>query len=171
MLSPLTVPSVVFALGAYLTVARVGLVDTEAGIIIAHTVLIFPVVYLVTSSTYSSIDPGLSLAAASLGASPSRIFRTILFPLLLPGLAIGALLAMLLSFDESVASIFLSDIQVKTLPRRLWEGIRFNTSPEPAAVSVIMLGLTCVVVIVGVMVVLGRRKRALLLQATAESVP
>lgn len=169
MLSPLTVPSVVFALGAYLTFARVGLVDTEAGIIITHTVLIFPVVYLVASSTYSSIDPGLSLAAASLGANPSRIFRTIVFPLLLPGLAIGALLAMLLSFDESVASIFLSDLQVKTLPRRLWEGIRFNTSPEPAAVSVIMLGVTCVVVIVGLVVVLGRRRRALLLQASSES--
>ena len=57
--SPLSVPAVVFALGAYLTFARVGLVDTEAGIIIAHTVLIFPVVYLVASATYSSIDPGL----------------------------------------------------------------------------------------------------------------
>ncbi len=130
VLSPLTVPSVVFALGAYLTFARVGLVDTEAGIILAHTVLIFPVVYLVASATYSSIDPWLSLAAASLGANPWRIFHTVIFPLLLPGLAIGALLAMLLSFDKSVASIFLSNLSVKTLPRKLWEGIRFNTSPE-----------------------------------------
>ncbi|WP_292178951.1 ABC transporter permease subunit [Mesorhizobium sp.] len=162
VLSPLTVPSVVFALGAYLTFARVGLVDTEAGIVIAHTVLIFPVVYLVASATYSSIDPWLSLAAASLGANPWRIFRTVVFPLLLPGLAIGALLAMLLSFDESVASIFLSDLSVKTLPRKLWEGIRFNTSPESAAVSVMLLGVTCVVVITGMAVVLGRRKNALL---------
>jgi putative spermidine/putrescine transport system permease protein len=162
VLSPLTVPSVVFALGAYLTFARVGLVDTEAGIIIAHTVLIFPVVYLVASATYSSIDPWLSLAAASLGASPWRIFGSIVFPLLLPGLAIGALLAMLLSFDESVASIFLSDLAVKTLPRKLWEGIRFNTSPESAAVSVVLLGVTCVVVIAGMAIVLGRRKNTLL---------
>ena len=168
MLSPLTVPSVVFALGAYVTFAHVGLVDTEAGITIAHTVLIFPVVYLVASATYSSIDPGLSLAAASLGAGPWRVFRTIVFPLLLPGLAIGALLAMLLSFDESVATIFLSGLSVKTLPRKLWEGIRFNTSPESAAVSVMLLGVTCVVVIVGMAVVLGRRKNALLkLQARA----
>jgi putative spermidine/putrescine transport system permease protein len=158
VLSPLTIPSVVFALGAYLTFARVGLVDTEAGIIIAHTVLIFPVVYLVASATYSSIDPWLSLAAASLGASPWRIFRTVVFPLLLPGLAIGALLAMLLSFDESVASIFLSDLSVKTLPRKLWEGIRFNTSPESPAVSVTLLGVTCVVIIAGMAVVLGRRR-------------
>jgi len=158
VLSPLTVPSVVFALGAYLTFARVGLVDTETGIAIAHTVLIFPVVYLVASATYSSIDRWLSLAAASLGASPWRVFRTIVFPLLLPGLAIGALLAMLLSFDESVASIFLSDLSVTTLPRKLWEGIRFNTSPESAAVSVMLLSVTCVVIIVGIAVVLGRRK-------------
>lgn len=162
VLSPLSVPAVVFALGAYLTFARVGLVDTEAGIIIAHAVLIFPVVYLVASATYSSIDPGLSLAAASLGANPWRIFSTIVFPLLLPGLAIGALLAMLLSFDKSVASIFLSDLSVKTLPRKLWEGIRFNTSPEAAAVSAMLLGVTCLVVVVGMIVIVGRRRAALL---------
>ncbi|PYE31886.1 putative spermidine/putrescine transport system permease protein [Rhizobium sp. PP-WC-1G-195] len=156
--SPLSVPAVVFALGAYLTFARVGLVDTEAGIIIAHTVLIFPVVYLVASATYSSIDPSLSFAAASLGANPWHTFRTIVFPLLLPGLAIGGLLAMLLSFDESVASIFLSDLSVKTLPRKLWEGIRFNTSPESAAVSALLLGVTCTVIMVGMAFVLGRRR-------------
>jgi len=158
MLSPLSVPSVVFALGAYLTFSHVGLVDTEPGIIIAHTVLIFPVVYLVASAAYSSIDSRLSLAAASLGASPGRIFRTIVFPLLLPALAIGALLSMLLSFDESVASIFLSDLQVTTLPKKLWEGIRFNTSPESAAVSAILLGVTCAVVVASVVVVLWRRR-------------
>jgi len=156
--SPLSVPSVVFALGAYLAFARVGLVDTETGIIIAHTVLIFPVVFLIASATYSSIDPGLSLAAASLGANPWRVFRTIVFPLLLPGLAIGALIAMLLSFDESVASIFLSDLSVKTLPRKLWEGIRFNTSPESAAVSAVLLGVTCTVIIAGMVVVLWRKR-------------
>ena len=171
LLSPLTAPSVVFALGAYLAFARVGLVDTETGIIIAHTVLIFPIVYLVASATYSSIDPWLSLAAASLGANPWRIFRTIVFPLLLPGLGVGALLAMLLSFDESVASIFLSNLSVKTLPRKLWEGIRFNTSPESAAVSIVLLGVTCAVVVVGMVVVLGRRKNALLpVQARPEPV-
>jgi putative spermidine/putrescine transport system permease protein len=171
LMSPLTVPSVVFALGAYLAFSRVGLVDTETGIIIAHTVLIFPIVYQVTSATFSSIDPWLSLAAASLGANAWRVFRTIVFPLLLPGLAIGALLAMLLSFDESVSSIFLSNLSVKTLPRKLWEGIRFNTSPESAAVSVVLLGVTCAVVIVGMLIVLGRRKNAMLpVQARPEPV-
>jgi putative spermidine/putrescine transport system permease protein len=171
VLSPMTVPAVVYALGAYLTFARVGLVDTETGIIIAHTVLIFPVVYLVASATYSSIDPWLSRAAASLGANPWRIFCTIIFPLLRPALAIGALLAMLLSFDESVASIFLSNLRVTTLPRKLWDGIRFDSSPEPAAVSVVLLGVTCAVVVVGMVVVLGRRKNALLpVQARPEPV-
>jgi len=169
LMSPLTVPSVVFALGAYLTFSHVGLVDTETGIIIAHTVLIFPIVYQVTSATYSSIDPWLSLAAASLGANPWRIFQTIVFPLLLPGLGIGALLAMLLSFDESVASIFLSNLSVKTLPRMLWEAIRFNLSPESGAVSVVLLGVTCAVVVVGMVVVLRRRKKVL--RVVPEAVP
>ncbi|KQU85467.1 hypothetical protein ASD00_32805 [Ensifer sp. Root31] len=166
--SPLTVPSVVFALGAYLMFARVGLVDTEAGIIIAHTVLIFPVVYLIASATFSSIDPWLSFAAATLGANPWRIFRTVVFPLLLPGLAIGALLAMLLSFDESVASIFLSNLEVKTLPRKLWEGIRFNTSPESAAVSAMLLCVTFLAITIGIAAVFGRRRGVQLVRTRPE---
>ena len=65
---------------------------------------------------------------------------------------------MLLSFDELVASIFLSDLSVKTLPRKLWEGIRFNTSPKFAAVSAMLLGVTCIVIISGMAVVHWRRK-------------
>ncbi|KRS17255.1 ABC transporter permease subunit [Roseovarius indicus] len=160
MLSPMTVPAVVFALGAYLSFSRVGLIDTELGIILAHTVLGFPLVYLVASATFSSIDPGLARAAASLGANPFRVFRTVIFPLLLPGLSVGALLAMLHSFDESIASIFLSNLSVKTLPRMLWEGIRFNTSPESAAVSAMLLTATCLVILVGILVILGRSKRS-----------
>ncbi|WP_064713502.1 ABC transporter permease subunit [Rhizobium bangladeshense] len=156
--SPMTVPAVVFALGAYLLFARVGLVDTEAGIIIAHTVLIFPVVYLIASATFSSIDESLSFAAATLGANSWRVFRTIVFPLLLPGLAIGALLALLLSFDESVSSIFLSNLSVKTLPRKLWEGIRFNTSPESAAVSAMLLTITCTVIAILIALLFGRKR-------------
>jgi putative spermidine/putrescine transport system permease protein len=162
LLSPLTVPSVVFALGAYLAFSRVGLVDTELGIIIAHTVLVFPIIYQVVSATFSSIDPRLSLAAASLGADRWRIFQTVVFPLLVPGLAIGALLSVLLSFDESTASVFLSNLSVKTLPRKLWEGIRFNTSPEAAAVSVVLLGVTCAVIFIGAFFLLSRRKNSLL---------
>lgn len=40
------------------------------------------------------------------------------------------------------------------------EGIRFNTSPESAAVSALLLGVTCTVIIVGMAVVLGRKRVA-----------
>jgi len=159
VLSPMTVPSVVFALGAYLSFSKFGLVDTELGITLAHTVLVLPIVYLVTSATFSSIDPGLTRAAASLGASPFRAFKTITFPLLLPGLSVGALLAVLQSFDESIASIFLSNLSVKTLPRKLWEGIRFNTSPESAAVSAMLLTVTCIIILVGIVIILRRARK------------
>jgi putative spermidine/putrescine transport system permease protein len=158
-LSPLTIPSVVFALGAFLVFARVGLVDTELGIALAHTVLVFPVVYLVVAAVHGGIDPQLERAAQSLGASRPVVMRRVVVPLMMPGIAAGALLALLLSFDESVASIFLSDLAVKTLPRRLWEGIRFNTSPEAAAVSALLLVFTCVVVALAwAAIALGRRR-------------
>jgi putative spermidine/putrescine transport system permease protein len=159
ILAPLTVPSVVFALGAFLVFARVGLVDTEVGIVVAHIVLVFPVVYLVVASVHRGIDEQLERAAQSLGAGRPTVIRRVVVPLMMPGIAVGALLALLLSFDESVASIFLSDLAVKTLPRRLWEGIRFNTSPEAAAVSALLLAFTAVLLVLAWAAIAANRRR------------
>lgn len=161
MLLPMTVPTVVFALGAYVTFVRLGLVDTELGLVLAQTVLALPICYLVIAAGYTSTEVQLEDAALSLGASKVRAIATIVVPLMLPALAVAMLMGVLMSFDESVASIFLSGLDVTTLPRKLWSGIRFSTSPDvaAAAVGVLGFGLVMIALTVGLYTLLNRRQR------------
>ena len=154
VMAPLSLPAVVFALGAYLAYTQLfvftnralRLTDNEFGIIIAHTALVLPFAFLLVSASYTGVDERLERAAASLGAQPHRVLARITLPLMAPGLLASLVLCFLQSFDESVVSLFLSGLNVSTLPRLLWNGIRFGTSPEVAVVSVLLLLLTCLAV-------------------------
>ena len=51
----------------------------------------------------------------------------------------SALFCFLISFDEVIISVFLAGPQTMTLPRVMWESIRFEISPTIAAVSTILI--------------------------------
>lgn len=171
MLLPMTIPAVVFAIGAYVTFVRLGLVDTELGLTLAQTVLALPVCYLIIAAGYSSSDMRLEEAAVSLGASKLRAIVTVTVPLMLPALAVALLMGVLISFDESVASIFLSGLDTTTLPRKLWSGIRFSSSPEgaAAAVGVLGFGLLMMALTLGLYTLLNRRQRRSVIPLTNEA--
>lgn len=169
VMAPLSVPTVVFALGAYLayshlflwTGRRIRLTDNEVGIMIAHTALVLPFAFLLASAAYVGVDAKLERAAASLGASPRQVLTRVTLPLMAPGILASLLLCFLQSFDESVVSLFLSGLHTTTLPRLLWNGIRFGTSPDVAAVSVLLLLLTCIIVgLVGALLAWRQRQQS-----------
>ena len=59
-----------------------------------------------------------------------------------PGVLAGALFAFISSFDELVVALFVSGTSAVTLPRKMWESIRFEIDPTIAAVSTILILLT-----------------------------
>ena len=81
-------------------------------------------------------------AAASLGAGPWAAFRQVTLPLIRPGLLAGAIFAFVTSFDELLVALFLSGSTAVTLPRRMWEQIRFSIDPTLAAASSLLILLT-----------------------------
>ncbi|QIZ37179.1 ABC transporter permease subunit [Saccharopolyspora sp. ASAGF58] len=170
VMAPLSIPTVVFALGAYLAYSQLfrwtgrtlRLTDSEIGIVIAHTALGLPFAFVLVSAAYVGVDTMLERAGASLGASPRRILTRITLPLMAPGIVASLLLCFLHSFDESVVSLFLSGLHVSTLPRLLWDGIRFGTSPDVAAVSALLLLLTCIIIgLIGVLLAWRQRQQSL----------
>jgi len=60
----------------------------------------YPYVYLITAASIGRIDPSLEEAARGLGASPSRVFRTVVLPQLRPAVGAGALLAALYTLSD-----------------------------------------------------------------------
>ena len=67
--------------------------------------------------------------------------RYVVLPLVRPGIVAGALLAMLLAFDEVVIAIFISGTTAVTLPKTMWDGIRTEINPTIAAVSSFLIVL------------------------------
>ncbi len=142
VLSPLIVPVIVVAIGIYYAFARYGLVGTPIALILAHTCLAVPFVVTSVTASLSGIDPRLEQAALSLGATPGGTFWQVTLPLIRPGVLVGALFAFITSFDELVVALFLSGTGAVTLPRRMWEDLRYAIDPTIAAVSTLTIVLT-----------------------------
>jgi putative spermidine/putrescine transport system permease protein len=155
IVSPLIVPVIVAAIGIYYAFARYGLVGTPVGLILAHTCLAVPFVFISVSASLAGIDPRLEQAALSLGATPSGTFFQITLPLIGPGVLAGALFVFVTSFDDLVVALFISGSGAVTLPRRMWDDVLYQIEPTIAAVSTLTIVLT--VVLMGCAHLLRRR--------------
>lgn len=116
LLSPLTLPGVLYGLSmlVFLGISGIGL--GWWGLVAAHVVISVPYVLRTTVAVYRSLDRGLEETAQVLGASPWQTFAHVTLPLLKSGLAAGGLFAFLTSFDNVPVSIFLTTARDTTLP-------------------------------------------------------
>src|SRR5689334_18229815 len=118
------------------------IISPPFALVIAHTALAVPFVVINVSATLQGFDERLEQAAMNLGATPWRTFWQVTFPIIRPGVLAGALFAFISSFDELVVALFVSGTSAVTLPRKMWESIRFEIDPTIAAVSTILVVLT-----------------------------
>lgn len=141
-LVPIVVPSIVYALGVYRLYVDLRLLDTHAGVVIAHVVTGIPYVVITVSASLASLDVRLEQAARSLGATLGQTVRKVILPNILPGVASGAIFAFIHSWDETVIVLFIAGRSVYTLPRRMWADINENLDPVIAAVAVLLVFVT-----------------------------
>jgi putative spermidine/putrescine transport system permease protein len=154
---PLIVPGVVSALGYYGFLSRIHLVGTRSGVIVAHSALSIPVAFLVICASLKGFDRNLERAANNAGAGPLRTFLWVTFPVLRPGILIGALFAFLHSFNEAVVAIFIAGRDASTLPKKMFESIRLESDPVIAVVSTLLTGAILTAMLVSLLI---RRRTA-----------
>jgi putative spermidine/putrescine transport system permease protein len=159
LISPMIVPVVIIAAGAYFFYASLGLTGSLLGLTLAHTTLATPFVVISVTAALQGFDSSLSRAGASLGASPARVFFDVTLPLIGPGVFSGALFAFITSFDEVVVALFLTGPAQRTLPRQMFDGIRENISPMITAVATLLILLS--VMLMTAMELLRRRSNRL----------
>lgn len=152
-LLPMVVPAVVLGVGMQVLLARFGLTNSYAGVIIAHTVVAVPFVVVSVTGALAGIDERVELAAESLGAPPATVFRRVTLPLALPGVLSGAVLAFATSLDEVVLTLFVAGPNQRTLARQMFSSIRENISPAIAAAAFLFIAAT---IAIGLIVVLSR---------------
>ncbi len=155
LISPMIVPLIISAAGMYFFYARIGLASTHVGVILAHAALGIPFVIITVTATLVGFDHSLTRAAASLGSSPTRTFFVVIVPLILPGVISGALLAFITSFDEVVVVLFVGSVEQRTIPWKMFSGIREEIRPTILAVATL---LVVVSIILLTMVELLRRR-------------
>jgi spermidine/putrescine transport system permease protein len=115
-------------------------------IILAHIAFNISFVAVVVRARIAQFDEALEEAAADLYATRWQTFRKVTLPLIAPGVAGGALLALTLSLDDVVVTQFVSGAGSTTLPVYVFGLVRRGVTPLINAVSVVMLLASMVLV-------------------------
>ena len=114
---------------------------------LSHIAFNISFVAVVVRARLDQFDRTLEEAARDLYATPWRTFRKVTLPLIAPGIAAGALLALTLSLDDVVISAFTAGPGATTLPVYVFSVIRQGVSPELNAISTLMLAASITLVV------------------------
>lgn len=146
--APLLLPTIVLGLGLLIVFASLGLLSSFPGLLLAHLVVTLPYALRVLVTSLNALPPAMEEAAATLGASPPRVFFRVTLPMMLPGIVASSVLSFLVSFDEVVVSLFMTGPKLSTLPVAMFHHVEDRADPMVAAISVLLVGFTLLVVLV-----------------------
>lgn len=146
LLAPLPIPHVVLGVAFLFFFAPTSLKNGLVQLILAHSMIAIPFVVLPVLAALQGYDPNLTRAAKSLGARPLTVFRRVTLPLILPGVATGAIFSFATSFDELIIALFVTGPRENTLPKQIFSGIRDSVNPTIAVVATVLIAFSVVVV-------------------------
>ena len=115
MLSTKFMPSVSVLVPIYLLLIRVGLLDTRTGLLLITLLANVPLVVWMLYSYFKEVPSEILEAGRMDGARPLQQLRFLLLPLAAPGVASTALLAVILSWNESFWCINVTAVNAGTL--------------------------------------------------------
>lgn len=113
------------------------------GAALAAAIMAFPLMVRAIRLGFEAVDPGLEDAAATLGASRTRILRTVTLPLVVPGILAGAILGFAKALGEFGATItFVAAIpgETQTIPTAIY-GLLQVPGSNPAVLSLVMVSV------------------------------
>ncbi len=143
---PIMIPEIILGMVFMAFFAMLNLPFGMVTLVLGHTTLCVPYVYMMVKSSLVGLDRSLGEAAKDLGASESRAFFDITLPLILPAVFSGMLLAFAMSLDDVVISIFVTGAKTNTLPIRIYTQLKSGVTPEINALCTLMLAVTFLLV-------------------------
>ncbi len=144
MYIPVVIPDIVMAVAmlSFYALVREWLGLFELGMttmVIAHITFQIPFVAIVVRSRMVGMDPAIEEAAHDLGASTWQTFWNVTFPLMVPGVLAGAMLAVTLSLDDFVVSFFTTGPGATTLPILIYSSVKRGITPDINALSTLIV--------------------------------
>lgn len=126
-------------------------VDGLVGLIVVQTLTYYPIVYTNVLSSLNNIDPSLEEMAENLGSTGFRLFRTVTFPLFLPGLVAGAIITFIFSLEDLGAPIGFIGATANPLSKNVAsyqiyasfrEALTGEISPKVSALALLIMVVT-----------------------------
>jgi len=142
IISPMIIPHIIIAIGAYFLFASWHLVGKTIGIVLGHLPLTIPFVVVTVSASLYGFNTSLEDAAQTLGANRIKTFFYVTYPIIQPGILAGALFAFIISFDELIVALFICGTRAVTLPKRMFDALMFEISPILASISTLLILLS-----------------------------
>jgi len=146
---PMATPEVVMGSSLLTLFIAMGIPTGRTTILIAHIMFCLSFVIVTVKARVASLDPRLEQAAADLYANELQTFLKVTFPLVLPGIAAGALLAFSLSFDDYIITNFNASPSSVTFPMYVWGAAQRGTPVQINVIGTVMFLGALVVVVTG----------------------
>jgi putative spermidine/putrescine transport system permease protein len=148
LLLPLVVPIIITAVGIFFIYARVGLVATLSGLILANVMLGLPYVIISVVAGLQSFDATQEMVARSLGMNRLRSFFAVTLPQINSSVIAGAIFAFISAVDETIVALFISGGQYQPLTKRMFTALRDEIDPTIAAISTLMTAVSFMLVLI-----------------------
>jgi iron(III) transport system permease protein len=118
------------------------------GVVVSEAFSLYPILFVNIVTALSFVDPALEQAAANLGASAWRIFRSVTLPLMLPGVFAGASIVYIWSFSE-LGTPLMFDFYDVTPVQVYFRITEISSNPLPYALLIVTMFGCCVVYALG----------------------
>ncbi len=161
VLVPMILPPFVGAIGVRAILGREGALNALFGsdfdilgnakfwgVVGVQALSLYPIVFLNTTAALANLDPALDEAAENLGAGWWRRFFKITLPLVRPGIFAGATIVFIWAFTELGTPLMFDYYAVTSV--QIFYGLKqVETSAEPYALTLVMLGMAIVMYVLG----------------------
>ena len=158
---PIVIPEIVMGIGILTLFSQLfGLLNRTLGltgdarltlglgtVIVSHIAFSVPFVTLVVQARLQGFEKSYEEAAMDLGADEWTTFRRITFPMILPGVLSGGLLAFTLSLDDFVITFFTNGPGSTTLPIYVYGLLRRIITPQVNALSTVWITIVFITVL------------------------
>jgi ABC-type spermidine/putrescine transport system permease subunit I len=124
------------------------MLNTPIAMHIAMIHILLPYMILPIANALRQIDPSLGRAALGLGASPSRVFRQVILPLSMPGVAAGVLLVFVLSLGFYITPALVGGPRDMTISMLIAQQVDQLNWPYAACLSATLLAATLIIIAV-----------------------
>lgn len=148
VLATIAIPEILMGVSLLIFFVLLNVTLGMVSIILAHITFCIGFVALVVRARLAGMDESLTEAARDLGATPAQAFRWVTLPLIMPGVAAGALMAFTLSLDDFVITFFTAGAGSSTLPLQIYTMVKIAVTPEVNAVSTLLMLLTLTLILV-----------------------